>query len=221
MIEVLFRARCRCMAATTLLAMASTMAVAGEPSWRDFPGVSNSSFVEPGGDRALQLSIEIAAAAHEVWTQFATSDGFASWAAPVAHVDLRVGGSIEASYDPHAKLGDAGNIRNEILAYIPDRLLVIRNSHTPPGFVDAELFQRTVTVIELAPLTASRTRVTVTNLGYGTGERYDAVYRHFEWGNAYTLAGLRARFERGPVDWAAQQQERREHDAGHEGVAAH
>jgi hypothetical protein len=45
--------------------------------------------------------------------------------------------------------------------------------------------------------------VTLTNAGYGTGERWDTLYRHFEWGDAYTLAELKSRFEHGPVDWAA------------------
>src|SRR4051794_29183654 len=65
-------------------------------SWRDFPGVSNSSFVEPNGDRALQLSIEVPASPDEVFAAFATSEGFRSWAAPVAKIELRVGGMIES-----------------------------------------------------------------------------------------------------------------------------
>src|SRR3954471_25044875 len=97
---------------------AASVATDGIGSWRDFPGVANSSFVEPGGDRALQLSIDIPAPQQAVFDAFTTTDGFRSWAAPVAHVDLRVGGVIEASYDAHAKLGDRDNIRNQILAYV-------------------------------------------------------------------------------------------------------
>lgn len=185
-----------------LLCATAATAQGGAPSWRDFPGVTNSSFVEPGGDRALQLSIEVPAPPGEVFRAFATTDGFRSWAAPVARVDFRVGGSIEASYDPSVKLGSADTIRNQIVAYVPDRLLVIRNVQAPRNFVHPELFQRTVTVIELAPAAAGRTRVTLTNAGYGAGPDFDGLYRHFEWGDAYTLAGLRRRFERGPVDWS-------------------
>jgi hypothetical protein len=53
------------------------------------------------------------------------------------------------------------------------------------------------------------THVTLTNAGYGTGERWDASYRHFEWGNAYTLSELKARFDHGPVDWAAREANRK------------
>ncbi len=183
--------------------MLGAQALAAEPSWRDFKDVSNSSFVESSGDRAIQLSVDVAAPAHEVFGAFTTSAGFASWAVPVAHVELRVGGAIEASYDANSKLGDPGNIRNEILAYVPDRLLVIRNLQAPPGFVDPELFRHTSTVIEFAATDATHTHVTITNAGYGSGDRWDTLYRHFEWGDAYTLAELKARFDHGPVDWAA------------------
>lgn len=183
--------------------------VVAEPSWRDFKDVVNSSYVEPGGDRAIQLSAEVPASQHEVYAAFTTTDGFSSWAVPVAHVDLRVGGVIESSYDARATLGDPGNIRNQIVAYVPERLLVIRNVQAPPGFADPDLFQRTVTIIEFVAIDPSRTRVTVTNAGYGAGDRYASLYRRFEWGDAYTLSELRSRFEKGPVDWkarAAQQQ---------------
>ena len=182
---------------------ASEPSVAAERSWRDFKDVANTSFVEPSGDRAIQLAIDVAAPATAVFAAFATSEGFSSWAVPVAYVELKVGGIMESSYDAHAKLGDPGNIRNEILGYVPDRLLVIRNVQAPPGFADPELFRRTVTIIELAPLAADHTRVTITNAGYGAGERFDTLYQHFEWGDAYTLAALKKRFEQGPVDWAA------------------
>lgn len=176
---------------------------AAEPSWRDFKDVANTSFIEPSGDRSIQLSIDIPASLHDSFTAFTTSDGFASWAVPIAHVELRVGGYIEASYDPHAKIGDPANIKNQIVAYVPERLIVLHNVQAPPGFADPDLFQRTATVIEFTALDPRHTRVTITNAGYGIGDRFDALYRHFEWGNAYTLEELRARFEKGPVDWAA------------------
>lgn len=187
------------------LAWLPAAARAGEAprSWRDFPGVRNTSFVEPKGDRALQLSIDVPATARAVYEAFTTSEGFSSWAVPMAVVDLRTGGSIESSYDPAAKPGDPGNIRNRILAYVPDRLLVLQNVQAPPGFPDPALFQGTVSIIELSPLSPASTRVTITNAGYGPGEGYARLYRNFEWGDAYELAELKARFERGPVDWRA------------------
>lgn len=194
------------LAALLLAAAAFAMpsyATAAEHSWKDFEGVTNTSFVEPGGDRAIQLSIEVPAAVHDVYAAFTTSAGFSSWAVPLARVELRIGGLIEADYNADAKLGDRTNIHNQIVAYIPDRLLVFRNVQAPPDLTSAELFQKTSTAVEFESIGPTRTRVTLTNAGYGTGEEWSALYRKFEWGDAYTLAALRKRFEQGPTDWAA------------------
>jgi len=188
-------------------ALAATCAGAApaEHSWRDFKDVTNTSFMEPDGDRSLQLSIDVPAPAHDVFAAFTTTEGFSSWAVPVAKIDFRVGGMIEASYDSHAKLGDPDNIKNAIVAYIPDRLLIIRNMQAPAGFVDSALFQKTVTMIEFTPVDAKTTHVTLTNAGYGPGAGFATVYSHFEWGNSDTLHELRTRFVNGPVDWAAEE----------------
>jgi len=186
-----------------IAAAAAFVQVAGaDPSWRDFKHVTNTSFIEPSGDKALQLSVEVPASAHDVFDAFATSEGFRSWAVPVANVELRIGGFMESSYDASAQLGNPGNIKNQIVAYVPDRLLVIRNVQAPSGFVNQELFARTVTMIEFVALAPNNTRVTLTNAGYGPGEGFADVYRHFEWGDAYTLEELRKRFVEGPTDWS-------------------
>src|SRR3984957_10932808 len=148
------------------------MALAAQ-SWRDFKDVTNTSFVEPDGDRSLQLSVDVPASAKAVFDAFTTSAGFSSWATPVAKIDLRVGGMIEASYDSDAKFGDPNNIKNQIIAYVPNRLLALRNVQTPAGFVDAALFQKTVTIMEFTAVDAHTTHVTLTNAGYGQGKGFD------------------------------------------------
>jgi uncharacterized protein YndB with AHSA1/START domain len=165
-------------------------------SWKDFPGVSNTSYVDAAGQKALQLSMDIPATPHAVFDAFATSDGFKSWAVAVAKVDLRTGGDIESSYDSKAKIGDPGNIKNQIVTFIPDHLLVIRNVQAPEGFAGKGEFQKTVTVIEFTPIEAG-TRVRLTNTGYGDSAEAKTVYGHFEWGNAYTLAELKKKFAKG------------------------
>jgi hypothetical protein len=196
-----------------LCSFVSAPLLAAEPTWREFKDVSNTSFTEPSGDRSIQLSIDVSASTHAAFAAFATTEGFASWAVPIAKVELRIGGYIEASYDPNAKIGDPNNIKNQIVAYVPDRVLVIHNLQAPAGFADPELFQRTVTVIEFFALDPQHTRVTLTNAGYGTGDRFDTLYRHFEWGDAYTLQELKNRFEKGPVDWAAREAKHKSEEA--------
>lgn len=187
-------------AAVALLAFAGTVQAQQARSWKDFPGVSNTSYVDAAGQKALQLSMDIPAPPHAVFDAFATSDGFKSWAVAVARIDLRTGGEIEASYDPKAQIGDRNNIKNQIVTFIPDQLLVIRNVQAPEGFAGKGEFQKTVTVIEFQPIDGGKTRVRLTNTGYGDSPEAKTVFGHFEWGNAYTLAELKKRFETGAID---------------------
>jgi uncharacterized protein YndB with AHSA1/START domain len=203
----------RLLALTCLCSFVSGPVPAAEPTWREFKDVSNTSFTEPSGDRSIQLSIDVPASTHAAFAAFTTTEGFASWAVPIAKVEFRIGGYIEASYDSNAKIGDPNNIKNQIVAYVPDRLLVIHNLQSPAGFADPELFQRTVTVLEFIAIDSRHTRVTLTNAGYGGGDRFDTLYRHFEWGDAYTLQELKTRFEKGPVDWSAREAKQKSQEA--------
>lgn len=185
------------------LSVAQAAEPAKFPDWRQYRDVTNSSFVEADGDRVLQLSIVVNATPAQVWDAFTTAEGYRAWVAPVAAVDLRIGGDIEASYDPAAKIGGPDNIRNRIVAYVPQRLLSFRNVQAPKALPYRELFGEIVTTLEIDDLGAGRARVSLTAIGYGPGEGFDVLYRHFEWGNAYSLNELKKRFETGPIDWAA------------------
>ena len=166
------------------------------------PAVVDGSRNEADGTRTMSLSIEVPAAAADVWTALTTSDGWRSWAAPVAQVDFRLGGIIETSYSPGAVAGAPGNIRNEILAFVPQRMFAIRNVQAPPRTAfDVPTFQSLHTVILVEPVAPTLTRVSVIQPGYRTGEPWDTVYTHFAWGNAWTLEQLKTRFSEGPIDW--------------------
>jgi len=184
-------------ALVAILAVASVRAAQPED-------VRDTSYVAPNGERVLELAIDVPAPVRDVWNAFATSAGFASWAAPVAHVDLRDGGMIESSYDRAAQIGAPGNIRNAIVLVVPERLIVMRNVQAPPKTsFDVPTFQKLHTFVTLTPTGPAATRVTLQNPGYRDGPSYDGVYAAFKGGNTWTLMKLRERFETGPVDWNA------------------
>jgi uncharacterized protein YndB with AHSA1/START domain len=158
-----------------------------------FPSVDDSSFTEPSGDRVIALETTVSAAPAEVWRALSTAEGWKSFAVKMAAVDFRVGGMIETSYDPAAKPGLSGNIKNEILAFLPERLLVIRNVQAPPGFAHAESFARTTTAIELIPADRGTT-VRLTAVGFRPGADFDDLLKMFTMGDAWTLDELRKRF---------------------------
>ena len=93
----------------SLLLLATPAVAAGQPG---SDAVKDTSYVDAQGHRVQQLVADVDAPVADVWSAFATDEGFASWAAPVAHVTLKNDGMIEASYSPTAKIGDADNIRN-------------------------------------------------------------------------------------------------------------
>lgn len=157
------------------------------------------------GGRVLCQEAVLPAPVSDVWALFATTEGLRSWLAPVAAIDLRIGGMWEASYDPGARLGDDGNIRNRVLSFLPERMLSIQVAHAPPGFPHADVAAQLWTVIEFEPVGAGATRVRVSMLGYGESEADDVLYRFFDRGNAYTLQKLAQRIAEGPTDWSAQQ----------------
>src|SRR3954454_16315586 len=137
------------LAAAAVLSLSAGAAFAQAPkvpSAKDYPEVTDASFSEADGSRVLKLSLLIPAERKAVWARFTTTDGYKAWATPMAKVDFRLNGLIEASYDAKAKLGDADNIRNRIVAYIPERMLAQRNENAPASLPGREKFGEIVTV---------------------------------------------------------------------------
>jgi len=183
--------------ALAVLALASP-APAAEP-----PHVKDSSFVEPNGERVLQESIVVEAPAACAWKAFTDEATIRAWNAPLVHIDLRNGGTIEESYDAKAVLGGPQTIRHRIITYLPGRLLVLRNISAPPGLPGADLYPTIIQIITLDPLSDSQTLVTLSGAGYGTGDRYDKLYGFFRQDNAEYLASLKTLCEPAPAVGAA------------------
>ncbi len=165
--------------------------------------VANTSFVLPSGERVLQHQAVVGASLAAVWKAYTTSEGLRSFVAPFARIDFRPGGIWEASYDPKAKLGDPGNIRNKIVTYLPMKMIVMRIAATPPDFPHPEVAKSVWTILELEDLGFDRVRVIGSMVGWKPGPESDEVYRFFEKGNADVLAALQRRFVEGPNDWSA------------------
>lgn len=154
--------------------------------------------------RTLVTEVVIDAPPAEVWRCLATTDGVKSWIAPVADVDLRIGGAIRTNYNGAAALGDPGTITLEILSYEPERMLSFRFD-TPADRPDLKAAEQTWTVVRLEPLPGDRTRVTETMLGWPDGPAGDSAYAFFDKGNAFELGKLRKNYER--ADNAARAEE--------------
>ena len=165
------------------------MAAAGGTRAAD--GVTDTSFTEPNGDRVLQQSIDIAAAPACLWRSLADEEGLKAFGMTVVHVEMKNGGVIEEGFSPTAKIGGSDTIRHRIIAYLPERLLVLRNVSTPPGPPHAELYRNVVQIISIDPQANGKTRFTISHTGYGAGADYDQLYAFFQKGNPSYLTGVK------------------------------
>ena len=168
-------------------AMVATMAAGGDAA----KGYNDTSFKEPNGDRVLQQSIDIASSPSCPWRVLADEDGIKSFGVKVAHVEMKNGGVIEEGFSPAAKIGGNDTIRHHIIAYLPERLLVLRNEQTPPGLPHAELYKNVVQVIAIEPRGKDKVRLTISHTGYGSGAEYDALYTFFRTHNPEFLIGAK------------------------------
>ena len=169
------------------MTVAGLLAMAG--SARGAGGVNNTSFQEPNGDRVLQQSVDIAAPPACIWHSLTDADGLKAFGIKMAHVEMKNGGLIEEGFSPDAKSGET--IRHRIIAYLPQRLLVLRNEATPAGLPHAELYRNVVQIISIEPREGGRTRFTISHTGYGAGADYDQLYAFFRKDNSDYLSGVK------------------------------
>ena len=94
------------------------------------------------GTRFYEDSLVIEAPAAKLWAAFTDINVYRQWAVPVSAIDFRLGGAIEASYDPKGHIGDPQNIRNAFIAYIPGRLLVFQMSRRPTASLATRITAR-------------------------------------------------------------------------------
>jgi uncharacterized protein YndB with AHSA1/START domain len=167
--------------------------------------VVDSSYRASDGSRVLRHEIVVPASTADVYAALTTADGWRTWAVPFAVMTpaFGAGAILETSYNPSAKAGEATNIKNKVLAYIPERMFAFQAVQAPAGFKHAELLAQIFTVAELERVSAKRTRIRLSMLGYGEGQAFDELYGVFASGNAWTMSKLAERFEKGPMDWNA------------------
>ena len=153
------------------------------------------------GDRLLRGRVEVAAPVAAVWEAFTTEAGVKTFFSPGAKIEPKVDGAYEIWFMPDAPEGERGGDFMRVLAFEPERRLAF--TWNAPLSLPYTRAQRTMVVVELEPLGASRTRVTLTHLGWGEGKEWDATYDYFSraW-NVQVLPFLKYRFEHGPIDWA-------------------
>ena len=182
-----------------MINMFAAMLLAVAPATRMANEVTTATRAEPDGSRTSVHEIVADAPAGDVWTAISTAEGWKEWAAPVAWLS---GDVLETSYSPTAVPGDGTTIRQLLILRVPGRILAFRTTKAPEKFPHFDSYKKVTSVIEVEPMTAARTRVRLTQVGYPNTDAGRQLLGFFREGNRVTLERLKRRFSKGPIDWA-------------------
>jgi uncharacterized protein YndB with AHSA1/START domain len=152
------------------------------------------------GELVLVQELVVNAPVARVWEAYSTSQGWMAWAAPLAEVDLRIGGEIRTHYGADAKIGDPGTNVLHIVNYVPGRVLTLQ----------AELSERwpevmkedagnLMNVIVFGAEGESETRIRSYGVGYRDLPEYDKLMEFFIPANEGLLQKLKEHLEKQPV----------------------
>jgi len=149
--------------------------------------VSNTSYVTQYGDKVLQLSIIVPATVKEVWKLFTTDEGLKKWIAPVAKIDMKIGGSIRTNYDSNKTVDDSSSIKLDIINYIEYEMLTLKvnlnNSFPAEAKKEDKNLQE---ILQFVKVGEHETKIISTMVGWGQGSNWDKAYSFFEKGNVWT-----------------------------------
>jgi uncharacterized protein YndB with AHSA1/START domain len=140
-----------------------------------------------------------------IWAAFTTKEGEESWNVAHAEIDLKVGGKMRTHYDPKGVIGDPNTIENTILAFEPNRLLVMQVANPPAKFPFKDAIRKMWTVIHFEEAGPGRTRLRIVGVGYGDDDESRKLRAFFDKGNDYTIKKLQAKFDakaKGPTGGA-------------------
>lgn len=151
------------------------------------------------GDRVV-YEATINASVEKVWQAFTTAEGLRSWMAPLAEIELKVGGLMRSNYNPQGQIGDATTITNTILAFDPHRMLALKATSFPAGFPFEEAAKQTWSVFYFEDIGEGRTKLTIVGLGYGQDEQSRQMRAFFEQGNPMLIGQLRKVVEPKPAE---------------------
>lgn len=151
--------------------------------------------------RAIVKTIEVAGSLDAVWEAWTTSEGARTFFSPHAIIELRPGGRYEVFFRASAPEGERGSEDCTVLSYLPRTMLSIE-WNAPPDF-GALRDQRTIIVVELESITPERTRVRLTQHGWGDSAPWQDLYTYFDRAWTYVLGNLKKRFDTGPLTWDA------------------
>ncbi|NNC49835.1 MAG: hypothetical protein HKO01_04810 [Flaviramulus sp.] len=126
-----------------------------------------------------------------VWNAYTTKKGYESWAAPLAEIELKVGGFIKSNYNSQGKIGDSTTIVTHIINYVPKTLITLQAEITDnfPEFMKKEA-KDFYNIIYFNKLENGYTSVRSFGIGYKNNPKYLSLMNYFIPANEKILLNL-------------------------------
>jgi uncharacterized protein YndB with AHSA1/START domain len=156
-------------------------------SWIDGAVTVNAVY---GPRRRQEYAVTIPAPRAQVWETLTTVDGVRAFLSPAPNIELTPGGAYALFPESTSR----------VLGFVPERQLVVSGS-APLEFPNVRM-GGTWAVIDLADAGDGETAVTMTCLGWQTGEEWERAFDYFLKNNPVFLNLLRQRFTEGPLTWS-------------------
>ncbi|RYY70235.1 MAG: hypothetical protein EOO13_07185 [Chitinophagaceae bacterium] len=153
--------------------------------------VENTSYINSSNEKVLQFSMVLPVHKKEAWKYFSEDEKLVKWIAPVAHIELKNGGSLVTNYDKTKPLTDSSAIALSIPGYLAEELIIFKvelnNYFSKKLQAEDQYLQE---FIRLEPAGAGKTRIISSMTGWGSGTDWDKAYFFFEKGNKWTYQAL-------------------------------
>ena len=148
----------------------------------------------------LHFAIDVPVPIEAVWQAWTTEEGARTFFAPQCRIDFRPGGQYEMYFDLEAPPGSRGGEGCVLLAY--EEPVMLSFTWNAPPELPAIRAQRTHVMVNLAPIDAGNTQVTLKHDGWGSGKAWQEARKYFirAWGEV-VLPRLQKRYIIGAIDW--------------------
>ena len=150
------------------------------------------------GDIFLTQEVTIDAPVKKVWEAYTTSEGWQSWVAPVADVNLKIGGVIRTNYRVDGKLTDKDAIKLHIINYVPQRILTMQaelGENFPKVLKDRE--KQMYNVVTFEQIGDEKTKLVSYGVGYKDSPELQQMLQFFVKANEDSYQSLLDYVEKG------------------------
>jgi len=153
--------------------------------------LKNTSYQNSQGERVLRFEMIVPIDIESAWRLFTDDNQLKKWIAPLAHIELKLGGFIVTNYNSNLSLNDKSSIILPIQSYLDKEILILKvnlNDHFPASAQESD--ENLQEVIQFIKIGKHKTKIISSMIGWGAGDDWDKTYNFFVKGNQYTCEML-------------------------------